>query len=147
MATQFLLSHRFKMIGWLLATLSFIGLALEAFFDVNILPFLKFDKIVWFNMKNVSFSDEVFCVVFLIALLLIAFSAERVEDERIQRLRLEAFQWAVLANSVILLLSTVLIYDLNFLFVMEYNMFTTLLLLIMRFHYLIWRDNQTIADS
>ncbi|MBL7813599.1 MAG: hypothetical protein JNL70_01245 [Saprospiraceae bacterium] len=146
MTNPFLLSHRFKQVGWYVATASFIGLGLQVFLGFDILPFLKFGKKVWLDMTNDTFSDEVFCILLLVGLLMIAFSAEKVEDERIQRIRLGAFQWAVLTNSVILLLSIILIYDFNFLLVMEYNIFTTLVLLIARFHYLIWRDNKITLD-
>ncbi len=147
MTTQFLLSHRFKFIGWCLAIPSLIWLVLVFIFDMDFLSFLKYDKEVWFKMSNESFSDEVFCISFLIGMLLIAFSAEKIEDERVQRLRLEAFQWAVLANSLILMLAVLLIYDFAFFVVMEYNMFTTLIIFILRFQYLIWRDSKTIAES
>ena len=143
MTTQLLLSNRFKRTGWFLAVISILGSVLQEQFKID---FLKYDKIVWFNMSNDSFSDEFYCVAFLIGMLFIAFGAERIEDECISRRRLEAFQWAVLANSIILMLAIVLIYDVAFFVVMEYNMFTTLILFIIRFHYLIWRDNQTVES-
>lgn len=147
MTTQFLLSHRFKFIGWCLTIPSFIWLALVFIFDIDFLSFLKYGKEVWFNMSNESFSDEVLCISFLVGMLLIAFSAENIEDERVQIRRLESFQWAVLANSVILMLAILLIYDFSFFVVMEYNMFTTLIIFILRFHYLIWRDNKTTIEA
>ena len=144
MATQLLLSNRFKRIGWLLAALSLSGLILLFYLGIDVFPFLSYHKTVWFGMDNDNFTDEVLSIGFLFGMLFIAFGAERVEDERVARRRLEAFQWAVLANSLILLLAIVLIYDITFFVVMEYNMFTTLIIFIVRFHYLMWRDNQTI---
>ncbi len=147
MANQFLLAHRFKIMGWCLVIPSVIWLGFLFILDIDFLSFLKFNKVVWFKMNNDSFSDEVFCISFLVGMLLIAFSAEKIEDERVQRLRLEAFQWAVLANSIVLLLAILLIYDFAFFVVMEYNMFTTLIIFILRFHYLVWRDNKTVVES
>lgn len=147
MTTQFLLSYRFKFMGWTLAIPSLIWLLIVFIFDMDFLSFLHYDKEVWFKMSNESFSDEVFCISFLIGMLLIAFSAEKIEDERVQRLRLEAFQWAVLANSLVLMLAILLIYDFAFFIVMEYNMFTTLIIFILRFHYLIWRGNKTLTEA
>ena len=79
MTTQFLLSYRFKFMGWTLAIPSLIWLLIVFIFDMDFLSFLHYDKEVWFKMSNESFSDEVFCISFLIGMLLIAFSAEKIE--------------------------------------------------------------------
>jgi hypothetical protein len=147
MTNQFLLAHRFKFIGWCLAIPSFIGLILLFFFEVDVLQFLKYRAEPGnLSFNNGSFSDEFFCIGFLIGMLLIAFSAEKIEDERVQHRRLQSFQWAVLANSVILMLAILLVYDTVFFSVMIYNMFTTLIIFILRFHYLVWRDNKTLVE-
>jgi hypothetical protein len=144
MATKLLLPHKYKSTGWLLLFPAIVGLILLIHFNMDPFPFLTFNKTVWLGMENDTFTDELYSVEFLVGLLLIAFSAESLEDERVTRLRLEAFQWAVLANSIILLLAIVLIYDFKFFFVMEYNMFSTLIFFIIRFHYLILRDDSIV---
>jgi hypothetical protein len=147
MASRLLLPNRFKRIGWFLAGLSLAGLILLFYFDVDVFPFLSYKKDAWLvGLGSDSFTDEILSIGFLLGLLSIAFGAETIEDERVSHRRLEAFQWAVLANSIVLLLAIVLIYDANFFVVMEYNMFTTLLFFIIRFHYLMWRDNQTVES-
>ena len=143
MATQLLLSNRFKRIGWLLAIPCLVGLILVTYLDIDVFPFLT-DHGKNGLLNGTSYTDEVFSIGFLFGLLFIAFAAESVEDERVTFRRLEAFQWAVLANSVILMLAIAFIYDVTFLTVMEYNMFTTLIFFIIRFHYRMWRDNQTV---
>jgi small-conductance mechanosensitive channel len=144
MVSQLLLSNRFKRIGWFLGGLSLLGLILLFYFDLDVFPFLAYHKTVWLGMDNDSFTDEILSIGFLFGMLFIAFGAESIEDERVSHRRLEAFQWAVLANSIILLVAIALIYDVTFLVVMEYNIFTTLLFFILRFHYTMWRDNQTV---
>jgi hypothetical protein len=80
----------------------------------------------------------------IVGLLLIAFSKERVEDEMISRLRLDALQWSIYANYLILAVAILTIYDGAFLTVMIYNMFTVLLVFIGRFRWLLHRHTNTL---
>lgn len=63
----------------------------------------------------------------------------------IGQLRLEALQWSVYANYIVLLIAIATVFDVNFLNVMIYNMFTMLLVFIARFRWLIYRTNKLLA--
>ncbi len=78
-------------------------------------------------------------------LLLIAFSREKIEDERTGRLRLEALQWSVYINYLILVVAIIVTYDGVFFSMMIYNMFTVLLVFIGRFRWLTHRDTQQLT--
>ena len=78
-------------------------------------------------------------------LLLIAFSREKHEDEFISRIRLESLQWAVLINYLLLIVSAFLVYGFSFMDVMMYNMLTVLIIFIVRFHLVLYR-NKVSAD-
>ena len=77
----------------------------------------------------------------------VAFAKQKTEDEFIMKLRLLSFQWAILINYSLLLLCFIFIYDLSFLSVMVYNMFTVLILFIFRFHYLLYKFNDSTNEK
>jgi hypothetical protein len=70
---------------------------------------------------------------------MVGFSKEKIEDEYIASIRMNALVWAVFVNYSLLIVAFIFIYDLSFLNVMAYNMFTVLLLFIIRFHYLLFK--------
>ncbi|GAB3699375.1 hypothetical protein GCM10027592_25390 [Spirosoma flavus] len=85
-----------------------------------------------------NLTDELAGIGIIMGLMLIAFSREKVEDEMISQLRLEALQWSVYVNYFILAIAMLTIYDSAFFDVMIYNMFTVLLVFIVRFRWLIF---------
>lgn len=147
MKHRLLLPNRFKLIG-LLALIPFIALGIAVrFFDFGF-TFLTY-KNFW-TLKSVNgtsnltdyqnYTDELALSGIIISLLLIAFSREKQEDEFISQLRLESLQWAVLINYLLLLIATWVVYQFAYLDVMMYNMLTVLLLFILRFHILLWKN-------
>lgn len=152
MKNDFLLSHRWKTPGWILTIPSFVtGLYflfvedgfeyvcvtvpdwLRRFIWIDSLPFMNTDS----KPLRLCLLDELITVCLLVGLLLLAFSKEKVEDEWIQRVRLESLQWAILINAVLLMLFTVFTYGIPFLTVMTFNMFTPLLIFVGRFYYIL----------
>ncbi|HRI62411.1 MAG TPA: hypothetical protein PK228_21870 [Saprospiraceae bacterium] len=153
MKNNLLLSHRWKTPGWILTIPAFVAglylLFIEEDFEhlcVNIPGWAR--HFLWIKEFSIGQSDgnqavtlclldELISVCLLIGLLLLAFSKEKVEDEWIQRVRLESLQWAILINAVLLLLFTVFVYGTPFLTVMTFNMFTPLLIFVGRFYYIL----------
>ncbi|MGV3559048.1 hypothetical protein [Larkinella arboricola] len=166
MKAQGLLPHHYRLIGWLLFVPSAIlGLAARyADFSFEFLSFSFtkapgsegsfFDKLLWElmgggtfmnnNYNAVNFTDEVAAIGIIIGLLFVAFSKEKVEDEMISRLRLESLQWAVYINYIVLGVLIILVHGGLFLEVMVYNMFTVLLMFIIRFRLAIRRNERTV---
>jgi len=157
METKFLLSNKFKPVGWLL----FLGSALLwVYFSLlhpDGLPVLQMDvftiagsdffgngsrgrETVYFGLINTSITETLFGLLFILGGLLIVFSREKVEDEFIARLRLQSFQWSFMINYILLFLLFFFIHGMEFLFVMVYHMFTILILFICRFHYLLYKN-------
>jgi hypothetical protein len=146
MRHRLLLPNRFKLIGLLLFVPSLaLGIAVR-FFDFGF-DFLSYTNNVHDLFQNGSqnYTDELALSGIIISLLLIAFSREKEEDEFITRLRLESLQWAVLINYILLLAATWIVYHFAYIDVMVYNMLTVLLLFILRFHILLWK-NKFSAD-
>lgn len=149
METKFLLPHVFKKVGWILLSISILIWGYVTFVvqdDLDFLytyvfaavgsEFLK-SETTFFRIINANITFTLIGILFLIGGLLVVFSKEKIEDEYIARLRLQAFQWAFLFNYVILLLLFLLVYGMEFFYVMVYNMFTMLVLFIVRFQYLL----------
>jgi hypothetical protein len=150
MEPRFLFPHRFKLIGWIIAIPSIIlGLFIlidDLRFDFLTvkLPFKYFfadeflssdDKGNEFSIFN--FTDEIATIGSILGLLLIAFSKVKYEDEYVSKLRLESLQWAIYVNFFLLIVSTILIHGMSYYSVIVYNMFTPLIIFIIRFYYLL----------
>lgn len=154
MRTKWLFPHRFRFIGWLIFVPSAVlGLAnMYADFNLGWLVATVLNEPVTVNtahstshLVNVqNLTDEIAAIGVIIGLLLIAFSREKVEDEMIGQLRLEALQWSVYANYIVLAIAIVAVYDSAFFSVMIYNMFTVLLVFIVRFRWLIHRNGNLL---
>nr|WP_299415854.1 hypothetical protein [uncultured Emticicia sp.] len=154
MEPRFLFPHRFKLIGWIIAIPSIIlGLFIlidDLRFDFLTvkLPFKYFfaDEFLSSDEKGNEFSifnftDEIATIGSIVGLLLIAFSKVKYEDEYVSKLRLESLQWAVYVNFFLLIMSTILIHGMSYYSVIVYNMFTPLIIFIIRFYYLLFLKN------
>lgn len=147
-----LLPHKFKKIGWILFIPSTIlgvyliftnyeGLPLQAtVFSLFKGDFWGADKPFSFYQTNIT--STLTGVLFIAGALMIAFSKEKYEDEYISKLRLSSLLWAVFVNYSLLLIAFAFIYGTAFLNVMLYNMFTVLIIFIIRFHYLLYRNSK-----
>lgn len=160
MKSKFLLPHKFKRIGWLLllpgtilgiiysfTELSFLPPARITVFSLLNSPFLGSREAGNFSFIQVNIIPTLVAILFLSGALLVAFSREKQEDEFIEKLRLSALLWAVLVNYVLLLLAFLIIYGIDFVYIMLYNMFTTLILFIGRFNYLLYKSSKMAPDE
>lgn len=145
MKLNYLFPNKYKKIGWLIlipsAIIGLITLILE--FEPNCLDFnvpaIFIDEFIgdkhFIGIVNNNVLNEIFGVLIIMSSLLVAFSKEKSEDEYISKIRLESLVWAVYLNYAILLISFLFIFDLSFLWVMIFNMFTILLFFIIRFNW------------
>ena len=140
MNTRLLFPHRYRLIGWLIfIPMAVLGTA-TLYVDYSI-SWLQTS----FGASGNNFTNELAALGVIAGLLLIAFSEEETEDEMSSQLRLEALQWSVFANYLVLAVSVVLFYDLLFFNVLVYNMFTVLLVFIARFRWLIYKNDKLLA--
>lgn len=150
METKFLLPNKFKRLGWILFTLGgilwvYAVLIVKeevAFLQTSVFAvigseFMKETKYFGFITTNITYT--VIGILFILGGLLVVFSREKIEDEFISKLRLLSFQWSFLINYALLLFLFFFVYGLEFLDVMIYNMFTTLILFIAHFQYSLFK--------
>lgn len=146
MNSNYLLPNNLKKIGWfLLIPSSSFGLIITIY-DMNFtfldfrVPALFINEI--FGKKQLlgiieqNLTNEIVGCIVIISSIMVAFSKEKVEDEFIAKLRLDSLAWAVFFNQGVLLFSMLFIYDMAFLWVMIFNMFTLLWFFIIRFNWL-----------
>lgn len=150
MKSRFLFPHRFKIYGWIIAIPSII-LGLLILLNDFIFEFLtvKLSFKYYFtdsfmetlNDKQVTvlnFTDEIATIGSIVGLVLIAFSRLEIEDEYVQKTRLESLQWAIYVNFTFLLIATIFIYDMAYFQVLIFNMFTPLVFFIVRFYFILF---------
>ncbi len=157
MESKLLLSHRFSRIGWFLAVPFLIWgigylVAQDTFeLDAFLLSFNAGDKLTlsdgnfFFNLKSNNFTDELIAIGLMTGLMLIAFSKEKIEDEWVAKLRLDALLWGVFINALLLFLAFIVLYNDGFWYFMNINLFTPLIIFIIRFNYLKWKENRLLA--
>ena len=145
MKLNYLFPNKYKKIGWLIlipsAIIGLITLILDFesnYLDFNV-PAIFIDEFFgdkhFIGIVNNNVLNEILGTLIILSSLLVAFSKEKSEDEYISKIRLESLVCAVYLNYAILLISFLFIFDLSFLWVMIFNMFTILLFFIIRFNW------------
>jgi hypothetical protein len=157
MNSTLLLSNKYKKVGWFILIPAFI-LGVYTIYTgaepswlnakvLSIFPNQLFGKKTYFTLIEVNLANTIVGVLFIVGALLVSFSKEKNEDEFISKLRLSCLLWVVLINYLLLLVAFILIYDIGFLNVMIYNMFTVLLIFIIRFNYILYKNEQFATNE
>src|SRR5690606_17673742 len=105
------------------------------FFDMKVFSIVNqkiFEDTTFFSTHENNILDEIAGILLIIGALLIAFSKEKSEDEYIAKIRLESLVWSTYINYAILILAMILVYDMTFLWVLIFNMFTLLIFFVIR---------------
>ncbi|MHC1732239.1 MAG: hypothetical protein AB9888_09480 [Bacteroidales bacterium] len=157
MKTKMLLPNKFKTPGWIMlipTTLfglyiifsdfefDFLNARVFAFFSDEILG-----DSVTMGFIHTNLTYTITGIIFIISAFFVAFSREKTEDEFIARIRLESLLWATYINYGILLFCFLFFYDFGFLYVMIINMFTILVIFIIRFQYLLHRAKKLLSHE
>lgn len=156
MNTTLLLPNKFKKLGWLILIPSTVfGLIISVTdYELNWLNtkvFAIFNSDLgqqkYFSVIDNNITNEVVGVLFLIGGLLVTFSKEKDEDEYIASLRVNSLLWSVLVNYGLLLFAFIFVFGFSFLQVMMYNMFTTLIIFIIRFNYVLFKNSKLSSNE
>ncbi len=144
MKTKYLFPHRYKLLGWLLFIPSLLALIyvmsvgspdFMEFKVFSLIPdtFLATNKPKYWVSNNLA--DELLTVAAIIGGLLVVFTREKQEDELIGEIRKSSLMWAIYVNYGLYILATLLIYGFDFLGVLQVNVFTILVVFIVRFEW------------
>ena len=160
MKNYLLLPNKYKVLGWVLFLAAFAAFTFCYQIYPNYLSSsghnLEFKTLDWTLSDSGSissglaenFQQEFMTSAVIIGLLLISFSREKREDEYIAHLRLQSFQWAILISYGILLVANWVIYGMDFLGFMIYNLLTVLLVFIIKFNFSLYMlTKKGLADE
>ena len=157
MSTQLLLPNKFKKIGWFILMPAFIaGLILcitdyqAAWLQTKVFAIVNEEilgKTLYFIFIKTNITNTLVGVLFIVGAMLVSFSKEKTEDEYITNLRLKSLQWSLLVNNLLLLFAFLFIYGTTFLSIMLYNMFTMVIIFIIRFNYILYKNTKSSPDE
>ncbi|MDA8917992.1 hypothetical protein N9I20_04875 [Flavobacteriaceae bacterium] len=136
---SYLFSNKFKKISGVIFYLSIpIGLFLlltdriQDIFVVNVFSIFSYE---WFGLERTGFGwienglgDEVFTLLIIISGLVNSFSKEKIEDELISRIRLESLSLSLFISFGLIIISTFLVFNINYMYVLVFNLFLIILL-------------------
>ncbi len=156
-----LLPNRFKSIGWfILIPITILGIiAMANSYEVDWLNMKVFalfnDDAIFSNAENAgnfrfietNVTLTLLGALFIIGGMMVGFSKEKREDEFIANLRLTSLLWSVWVSYALLFLAFLFVYGMSFFNVMVYNMFTVLIIFIIRFNYILWRSTKSMTDD
>lgn len=158
MKSRFLFSHKFKPLGWFLFLTGLVlGLILMIneydfpSWEVDVFPLIGeksfFSSNEAFAWSSNNIADELASLLLIIGGILVSFSKTRDEDEYIATMRMESLIWATYVNYAVLVLAIIFVFDMSFLNVMIYNMFTILFIFMIRFHYLLFKVKKAMRHE
>ena len=152
MKNNYLLPHKFKLIGLILLAPTLVLAAMFLFndFEFEFLELSVFsiantplfgDADLFVTLSN-NITNELIAVLSIVSLLFIAFSKQKNEDELVNAIRLKSLVMATYINYFILLFCVIFFYELAFLWVMLLNMFTILIFFIVYFNLRMFQLNR-----
>ncbi len=83
--------------------------------------------------------DEIFTTIIIISGLINSFCKEKIEDELISKIRLESLTMSLFISYGLVIISTFLIYNLSYMYVMVFNLFIILILFNLIFSYRLYK--------
>ena len=137
MKTSLLLPNDFKKIGWVIFIPTFLLGCSICFFDEN------FDR--WLFPEAVMTNIAIIGTV--VGALFIGFSREKIEDEMIQHIRLNALMAAMWINYLLLIVVSLVVYDLNYITVMACSMATPLVIFLLVYYINLYRLNRSLRHE
>lgn len=142
MKNVYLFPQKFKVIGLILLIPSavFAWFVLVSDFEFAILdwevPWIPArEGTLWTDKAKDNFTNEIAMIMLLISLVLVAFSKTKEEDEYVQEIRHDSLLWSLYVNYGLLFIAILSVYEFDFFNVLLFNMYTPLVIFILRFQY------------
>lgn len=155
MNLSYLFPYRFKKISGIVFWLALLLFAVLPFIDdfefieikakvFSLINSGVFSDTSYFDIAENDIKDEILFTLLILSGLIYAFSKEKTEDERVQKIRLDSLVWATYFNYILILLCYLFIYGIDFLNVMMAALFSHLLFFIIRFRWMLYRQNKSL---
>ena len=147
---NYLFNYKYKKIsGWIFYLLIPVGLFLllteriQDIFVVNVFSIFSYE---WIGSERTGFGwienglgDEVFTLLIIVSGIVNSFSSEKIEDELISRIRLESLSLSLFISFGLIIISTFLVYNLNYMYVLVSNLFLIILLFNLIFKFRLYK--------
>jgi hypothetical protein len=143
---SYLFSNKFKktsgVVFYLSILVGFFLLLTERLQDLFVVNVFSIFSHEWFGSERTGFGwtenglgDEIFTLLIIVSGLINSFSKEKIEDELISRIRLESLSLSLFISFGLIIISTFLVYNINYMYVLVFNLFLIILLfnLILKF--------------
>ena len=147
---NYLFNYKYKKIsGWIFYLLIPVGLFLllteriQDIFVVNVFSIFSYE---WIGSERTGFGwienglgDEIFTLLIIVSGLINSFSKEKIEDELISRIRLESLSLSIFISFGLIIISTFLVYNLNYMYVLVFNLFLIIFLFNLLFKFRLFK--------
>ncbi len=149
MKNNLLLPNKYKVLGWILFLLfGALGVfCMTMQFKIPGFEIFNTQSKELINFNDYNLTNELAFTGITIGLLMIAFAKEKVEDEYLSLVRLKSLQWAVLISYVILIILNISTFGLTFLMLLVYNIWTILIVFIIKFYFALYSLNNEEAGD
>lgn len=158
MKTRYLFPFKYKKVGWILFIIGLISGILFMILELDgpdwltakVFPLISSgfpdsNKSLSWDENNIL--DELISFFIIVGGILVSFSKAKQEDEYISKIRMESLIWATYVNYGVLLVCILFIFEMSFLNVMIYNMFTILIFFIVRFHFMLYKTKRQLSHE
>lgn len=105
---------------------------LQEMFVINVFSIFSYE---WFGSERTGFGwienglgDEIFTLLIIVSGLINSFSKEKIEDELISKIRLESLTLSLFISFGLIIVSTFLVFNINYMYVLVFNLFLIILL-------------------
>lgn len=133
---NYLFNNKWKRIsGWIFYLTILVGMYLlftdsfEGLLKIQVFSLLDFRWI-----EN-GFVDEILTFVIIVSGIIHSFCKEKIEDELISKIRIDSLVLSLYINYGVLVLFNFFVYELNYIYVMIFHLFTILILFNLIFRY------------
>src|SRR5690554_4020228 len=160
MKTSYLFPYRFKkasgFLFWMVLVVTVYSfLNYETVIENEIFRFNVFtiaetgliSESIFFGLTKTYILDELLFILLILSALVYAFSKEKTEDEMVSKIRLDSLVWATYFNYIIILLCYMFLYGFAFLNVMMVALFSHLLFFIIRFRWMMYKQDKLSYDE
>lgn len=146
MKYRFLFSNQLRPLGYILFVVGIVIFCLGNIYSSELLQWQINNKTSGSQLETLT--NDIMLLLLITGLILIAFTKEKIEDERVLQVRLDSLQWAVYCNYICLIICVIVFNGLAFFSVMVYNMFIPLVFFILRFRFkLIMYDRSSKSEQ
>ena len=136
---SYLFSNKFKktsgVVFYLSILVGFFLLLTERLKDLFVVNVFSIFSHEWFGSERTGFGwtenglgDEIFTLLIIVSGLINSFSKEKIEDELISRIRLESLSLSLFISFGLIIVSTFLVFNINYMYVLVFNLFLIILL-------------------